>query len=270
MIAVDMDGTFLDDQKKYNKERFLEQFKKMNDQNIHFVIASGNRLDTLQRYFEDLASNLSYIAENGALVVDQTEEIKASIMDKKTAKECMSLFEDYPDLRVIVCGKHNVYIREEDIQKNLDKDSEFENDISRYFVAHEIVPNFDAIDDDIFKFAIKTPTGKSDYYYSILNEILPDSIRPTSTGFDFIDVIQSDQHKGNGIEILQNYWGITSDETAAFGDNGNDIEMLEHVTYSFAMENAIDEAKEAAKYIIGHNNNEAVLDTIDRILDGTI
>lgn len=270
MIAVDMDGTFLDDQKKYNKDRFIEQFNKMNDQNIHFVIASGNRLDTLKRYFGELAPKLSYIAENGAHVVHQTEELEASIMDRDVSRNCMAIFENYSDIRVIVCGKNNVYIREEDLQKNIEKDSEFENDISRYFVSHEVVPNFESIDDDIFKFAIKTPKDKSDYYNELFQQVLPDEVQPTSSGFQFIDVIQKDQHKGNGIQILQEFWGLSNDEVAAFGDNGNDLEMLNHVTYSFAMENAIDEAKEVAKYTIGHNNDDAVLDTIDKILDGTL
>lgn len=43
LIAVDMDGTFLSDQKSYNRERFMAQYQQMKAQGIRFVVASGNQ-----------------------------------------------------------------------------------------------------------------------------------------------------------------------------------------------------------------------------------
>ena len=43
LIAVDMDGTFLSDAKTYNRPRFLNQYQRMREQNIRFVVASGNQ-----------------------------------------------------------------------------------------------------------------------------------------------------------------------------------------------------------------------------------
>ncbi|MGQ7190763.1 HAD hydrolase family protein, partial [Escherichia sp. HC-CC] len=37
LIAVDMDGTFLSDQKTYNRERFMAQYQQMKAQGIRFV-----------------------------------------------------------------------------------------------------------------------------------------------------------------------------------------------------------------------------------------
>ncbi|VDZ94978.1 Protein ybjI [Salmonella enterica subsp. enterica] len=42
LIAVDMDGTFLSDQKTYNRDRFMAQYQQMKRQGIRFVVASGN------------------------------------------------------------------------------------------------------------------------------------------------------------------------------------------------------------------------------------
>ncbi|MES9688986.1 HAD hydrolase family protein, partial [Bacillus sp. JJ353] len=42
LIAVDMDGTFLDDEIKYNKERFMKQYRELKARGIKFVVASGN------------------------------------------------------------------------------------------------------------------------------------------------------------------------------------------------------------------------------------
>lgn len=52
----------------------------------------------------------------------------------------------------------------------------------------------------------------------------------------------------------------------AFGDGYNDIELLAEADYSFAMRNAFDETKAAARFVTGSNDENAVLETIKRIL----
>lgn len=52
LIAVDMDGTFLSDQKTYNRERFMAQYQQMKAQGIRFVVASGNQ------YYQLISSSL--------------------------------------------------------------------------------------------------------------------------------------------------------------------------------------------------------------------
>lgn len=53
----------------------------------------------------------------------------------------------------------------------------------------------------------------------------------------------------------------------ALGDGGNDLEMLRHAGYSFAMENGSLAAKQAAKYRAPANNEDGVLKVIDDCLN---
>ena len=62
----------------------------------------------------------------------------------------------------------------------------------------------------------------------------------------FVDVIPNDGGKGKGIEKLLYYMGLSKDEAMAFGDGGNDIEMLEFVKYGVAMGNAGEDVKKSA------------------------
>ena len=48
---------------------------------------------------------------------------------------------------------------------------------------------------------------------------------------------------------LQQYFGIFPEECMAFGDNYNDIEMLDSVKYNFVMDTAPDEIKKTTQYI---------------------
>ncbi len=56
LIAVDMDGTFLSDQKTYNRERFMAQYQQMKAQGIRFVVASGNQYYQLISFFPEIAN----------------------------------------------------------------------------------------------------------------------------------------------------------------------------------------------------------------------
>ena len=65
-IAVDMDGTFLDSKKNYDKDRFEKIFKALKERNIEFILASGNQFAKLQSIFGE--RDMFFISENGAVI----------------------------------------------------------------------------------------------------------------------------------------------------------------------------------------------------------
>nr|WP_260448985.1 HAD hydrolase family protein [Listeria booriae] len=58
MIAVDMDGTFLNSEKKYNVARFNTLFSRLKEKDIKFVVASGNQYFQL-RFFSRICTKTS-------------------------------------------------------------------------------------------------------------------------------------------------------------------------------------------------------------------
>lgn len=65
----------------------------------------------------------------------------------------------------------------------------------------------------------------------------------------FADVNVQGNSKRTGIDKFLEYYSIELSETMAFGDGGNDIQMLQHVAIGIAMGNAGDEVKQVADYI---------------------
>ncbi|MGY4583642.1 hydroxymethylpyrimidine pyrophosphatase-like HAD family hydrolase [Ewingella americana] len=78
LIAVDMDGTFLDDDKKYNKTRFLSQYAQLKQLGIKFVVASGNQYFQLKSFFPEIASEIAFVAENGAYIVNEGQDVSVA------------------------------------------------------------------------------------------------------------------------------------------------------------------------------------------------
>ena len=50
MVAVDMDGTFLNDDKTFDVERFERILTCLSRHGIYFVVASGNTYTKLRQY----------------------------------------------------------------------------------------------------------------------------------------------------------------------------------------------------------------------------
>ncbi len=65
----------------------------------------------------------------------------------------------------------------------------------------------------------------------------------------FLEVMPNGVNKGLGVEKVCVDMGISMDEVMAFGDNYNDIPMLEMAGLGIAMGNAEDEVKNSADYV---------------------
>lgn len=74
----------------------------------------------------------------------------------------------------------------------------------------------------------------------------------------FTDIIPTETSKSVGISKMLEYFGIAPEETIAFGDGGNDIEMLRYAGIGVAMGNAADEVKQAADYVTTDVDNDGI------------
>jgi Cof subfamily protein (haloacid dehalogenase superfamily) len=65
----------------------------------------------------------------------------------------------------------------------------------------------------------------------------------------FVDVTAAGNGKERGMDEMIRHFGFDLEETMAFGDGGNDINMLRHAGTGIAMGNAGDAVKQAADYV---------------------
>jgi len=66
-----------------------------------------------------------------------------------------------------------------------------------------------------------------------------------------------------GIEVIAEDLGIPLSDITAFGDDYNDLKMIENCGTGIAMKNAVDILKESAKYICESNNDDGAAKWID-------
>lgn len=263
LVAVDMDGTFLDDAKKYNKPRFLQQYAELKRRGIRFVVASGNQYHQLISFFPEIVNDIAFVAENGGYIVNQGEDVLVGEFSRDDIAAVIDTLRKggYPDLQFVINGKKSAYILPGASEAFLQK-------MQHYCHRLQPINSLDDIDDKIFKFALNLSDDYVPQLMNDINRLHAGAAAATSSGHGSVDLIIPGLHKANGLALLQQRWGINNDEVLAFGDGGNDLEMLQQSGFSFAMANAPQAVKQSARYQAGSNNQQGVLEVIQQMLDG--
>lgn len=263
MIAVDMDGTFLNDQKEYNRKRFKRIFHRMKVKGVKFVVASGNQYDQLRNYFPVDHSKMSFISDNGANIIVEGQDYYNAQIPTHNALEVLKEINDLEPIVAVICGKKSAYVSKK-------MPNEIFKSIKFNFPKLKKLEKLEDIaqeKDEILKFALSFLPSEAKSKLTSLTRSLAGKMSPVSSGYGDIDLIIPGVHKAHGLVKLSNLWGITPSKIAAFGDSGNDIEMLSYVGSSFAMKNAQPEVKNVSNGIIGSNNHESVLDMMEILLE---
>lgn len=98
----------------------------------------------------------------------------------------------------------------------------------------------------------------------IVREVLPGSAIKRWCHY-FTDVIEKSCDKASGIDTLLDHLKLRPENAIAFGDGGNDMDMLKHVGIGVAMGNASDEVKAAADYITDNVGNDGIMKAVRAI-----
>jgi Cof subfamily protein (haloacid dehalogenase superfamily) len=83
----------------------------------------------------------------------------------------------------------------------------------------------------------------------------------------FLELASPEVSKGSGMAFLAEHLGFTAARTVAFGDGENDLELLDWAGYAVAVENAEDELKARADWIVPGPREEGVAQVIEALLD---
>ena len=241
LITCDIDGTLLQGYADQIELELFELIEKFYEKGVLFFATSGRQLYNLQKIFAPVKDKIGYIAENGALVVYNNEVLYKSAIDVNLALELAQKILDRENTELFICGENTTYI----MPKCKDFDELVGNEIQNHIT---IIKSFDEIDQDILKISLFYKKGIDNELIEYFSKDYGDKFQHTTSGHTWYDFMNINTHKGNAIKLLQEVIKVNSDETVAFGDNFNDIEMLSDAKYSYAMENAHEEVKKVANY----------------------
>ena len=260
LVATDIDGTFLRSDDTFDAERFKKILSRMKELDCNFVVASGNYYYKLRKMFADYGDEISFVSDNGAYVELRGELIFTADIPKATVAYVAEVCKNFPDISVFLCGVKSAYT-----QRGLVKQKDFDF-ITAHMPGLHLVENFKDVDDQFLKMCVMVENEKIDDCYKFLRANLQDKLSVITSGFCTIDLILPGCHKASGIKKIAERLKISPAECVAFGDSENDIEMLKYCGQSYAMKNAADIVKAAAKNICPPNDEDGVFVTLEKIL----
>ncbi len=254
LIATDMDGTLLDDDKNLPSD-FREMLDKVESMGIRFVIASGRSYSALTYLFGDLCDRLDFICDNGAYVVIDGKPHEPSIIPDKSVKDIIRMCEETEKTSPVLCGENGIYYHKS-------AKEQFEKEVNNFYVNFSAVDNLYEIKDNIFKIAIcdlLNPVCNS--YLKMLDKFGNDFSIQVS-GPLWMDIMNKKVDKGTALSAIKNKFGIKTSEVMAFGDYYNDISLLKEAEYSYTMANACEDMHKYSKYKALSNNENGVVKAI--------
>ena len=258
LVATDMDGTLLNSKHEIH-ESFFPVFRKLKNHGIIFVAASGRQYFNLAKTLDAVKDEVIFAAENGSYVVFKGEEIHIQAIDPEITRELILISRKIKNTYPIICGKKKAYVENDD--------EEFINHLKLYFERYEVVNDLLEITDDQFlKFTLCDLAGSEGNSYPHYKNY-EDDLQVKISGPIWLDISHKKANKGRAMEVLQEKFNVTAEQTMVFGDYLNDLEMLEKAHYSYAMANAHPDIKKIARFIAKSNDENGVVEVLLEITE---
>ena len=261
-VAVDMDGTFLDDRKQFDHEQFDQLLTEFEKRGVHFIVASGRPYVRLKQDFKGFADRMDFVTLNGSRLIIKGKDAASYPMDRQDVLELIDDVQaEYGKMATMVFEKNIAYLHSE-----VDKD---ERDFLAYFAGNsDVIDDWnDLPEDDIYQITFGMDSKHAADVEEAFNKNHDNKISAFTSATFAIDVNVKGVSKGSGLERLLAKMGMTGDDLIAFGDGGNDIPMLDFAKYSYAMANGMDKVKKHAKFIAPANTENGVFRVLQKYLD---
>lgn len=262
LIALDMDGTLLNEAKEITKENYAAiQDAKANGKKV--ILATGRPLAGVQRYLEhlDLISDDDYVvAFNGALV----QKTKSGEIISKTPlsmEDYQYLYETSQKLDVHIHALTDSYVTTP-VNNEYTK---IEAEINQIPIIEKPLSEIGK-DETIVKVMFIDDPEKLDKAIANMPKEINDKYTVLRSMPFFLEFLDKRVNKGYGVSQVTKALGIDSKHVICVGDAGNDVDMIEYAGLGVAMGNAFEEVKEIANYVTLSNEESGVAHVIKKFM----
>lgn len=230
LIASDIDGTLLPYGESAMPERLFPLIRCLREHGALFCPASGRQYHSLRTLFAPVADEVCFLCENGAVLYGPGTEngaplLSRTILPRREALELAHAIFDIPGCHAVIEGQNVNYLCNcgpAFIQQMVKGNGNLVRTVDR----PEDIP------EEIVKIAAFCPDG-TDGPVKILGPRWGDPFHMAVAGLGWLDFTLST--KGTGLKEVCAGLGISSGETAAFGDNWNDQTMLHAAGRAYLM-----------------------------------
>ena len=251
LIAVDIDGTLLNPARELEKET-IEAARKCMDRGAYFVLSSGRMPPALKSIARQLNVNAPAVCYNGGAVVDllKGETLYSTPVPLELAREIARACESLGlYLHAFV---HGSYIAP--YYCSLTQSYEKLCGVRASVVNGKISEHLDEAPMKLL--VLDTPTGAAKAL-PLLRARFEGKASLMQSQSHMIECVDVNTSKAGALEFLRKKLNVNREETCAFGDGQNDLDMLSWAQYPYVMGNAPDSVKLVSeRFLIAPPNTE--------------
>lgn len=254
ILACDMDGTLLDDNREISREN-EHALRYFTEEGGRFTLATGRAPHAIEPYIPQLPFNAPYSLLNGSLILDESHHVL----------QCAGMPESTKDLIQITLSEFSqlgceIFVGAQVLIRKMSAVTEHHIrvlDLPYTMVTQEQLG-------DTSTWCKINFTGEP----SLMNEVRK-FLRPYSDRFcmassmpSFLEITAAGVNKGAALLQIAKDCGIDQSQTFAIGDSYNDESMIRAAQVGIAPANADDDILKAANVIVGSNNENAVAQAV--------
>lgn len=284
LVVIDLDGTMLNSYGVVtNKTK--EVIKKVEEQGIEVVIASGRPIDSIKEIAKEIESKNYFIAGNGAIIYDikNDEIIYEKTLSKEKVLEIIKICEEnsisyniYTENEILATSlKYNVlYYHKENLKKEESKKTKINLVKNMYdYVKNKEDARFLKIticdeNKTVFNSIIRKIKEIKDIEVLEISHMSRKTIKQGTEEFEisyyYTEISAGDVDKWNAIEFLMEKLKIKKEEIMAIGDNLNDKKMIENAGLGVAMGQSTPVILKLADEVTSSNDEEGISEILQK------
>jgi len=259
LIAVDIDGTLLNDEFKVSK-RTQEAIKKAVEKGIIYVAATGRAMKGAEFVNDMLEKDLPFITYNGATVVmgKSGEVLFNKFIEDSVAREVFDI--GYQRGIPMVIWTDNGLWTSSACQQTIDYNK-------YYGIEINLIDSLDATSgSNVFKIFWVGTDEENQLLQAEMRKRFDGRLNCATSKPEYLEFFSIEAGKEAALEAVGKRYGIDPSEMIAVGDGFNDIPMLEYAGLGVAMGNAPQAVKEASDHTTISNNDDGVAVVIEKFI----
>lgn len=245
LIVSDMDGTMLLPKKQQLEPGVLELVEKLVDAGYQFVAASGRQYANLYRMFGKTADRISYICENGSLVIHNRKVICQSVISEEIKIQLVDEILRHSTAELLYSTVKGSYIQPK---------SDYYQDLIVNRMKNDTIITDDlrGVEEKCIKLSIYERGEVSQEEEQYWTGKYGDQLCVVRSSEKWLDFMPKGTNKGTALKLILECESVSREECMGFGDNDNDVEMMKQMKYSYGMRSGSEALKRVVYALVDH------------------
>lgn len=257
-VYIDLDGTAVDTT-GHIRPATIAAVQRFKDRGGHLGIATGRSLEQAREEIAQMKPNLPLVLANGGLIYDlETKKQRTlGLLDRITIQTFAELAVDDQAIKGVFLYFPNTTL----IYGKTKNSAETIREMGLQQKVYDHALGTAA--DSLIKIVLVCHAGRLDHLAAAITEKLTGTARIVISSPTTLEVVPHSTSKWNAVQLIAKERRLSTDQIVAFGDSGNDLELLAGVGCGVAMWNGRPEVKETADLIIGPNYSDSIAKFLD-------